>query len=375
MLRRKNSLFQIIVSRQIHGANALRDLSMIRMLIERDGEFKKVWEKSSKSAIVYDSGNLFFDAFRTCYDVQGLVDKPRLLYRLQKLPSRSKIEQLLAFESPLDQTSFVQVKGTEFGVTGPYSIGLATDNYLKTFDFECGKTLQSIYLSSRHKFKYLSWETDLERILIKSTQSSHRAPRNGMLRLPRDGGASETLFYLAVLSVSPLRFSCVLPVSKRIFGSDVCNASVRDSLLIVMHSKGKMSFYSFEDILKNHLIPLNLGDHLERGNQLNLPETDEFECGTVGTFPVGLPVNVRLSARPCVLFQITSDNHEVCFGGLPWHCISSKNNVLHVKSVKDGMCAENGTLESEVLSINLAKAFFHADLSGRILHIEPSTLR
>lgn len=375
MLRRKDSLFSVIVSRQIHGANALRELSMIRMLIERDGEFKKVWEKSSKSAIAYDSGNLFFDAFRTCYDVQGVVDKPRLLYRLPKLSSRSKIEQLLVFESPLNQTNFAQVKGTEFGVIGPYSIGLATDNYLKTFDFECGKTLRTVYLSSRHKFKYLEWETDLERILIKSTQSSRRPPRNGTFRLQRDGGASETFLYLAVLTVSPLRFLCVLPISKSIFGADVCNASVRNGLLIVMHSKCNMSFYSFEDILKDNLIPLNLGDQLECGNPLDLPETDEFGCGTVGTFPVGLPVNVHLSARPCVLFQTTSDNHDVCFGGSPWHCISSKNNVFHVKSVKEGICAENGTLESKVLSVNLAKAYFHADLSGRVLHVEPSTLR
>ena len=373
MPKRNHCIPSIIITRQIYGANARRDLTMIRTLIEGNREYKKVWQKSSKSPISYE-GNLFFDNFSTCYDLIGLLDKPRLLYRLPKAPSRSKIEAFLVFESPLDQTTFSCVKRTAYG-NGPYSIGLTADNYLKVFDSNCGKTLEQIYLSSRCKFKYLSWETDLERILIKSTLSTHRPPVSGTFRVPRDERTSQVLLYLAVLAVSPLEFLCVLPICKSVFGMDVCNASIRNGLLVVMYSKGKMKFYSFEDILKNNLIPLKLGCHLDHGNKLGLPEMDEFTSGMVGISPIGLPVNVCLSVKPHVLFEVVSHNHDVSLGGFPWHYIQNTNKMCNVKSLKDNILAENGILQSKVMSLELDKAFFHADLSGRILHIGPSAIR
>lgn len=372
MPRRNSSLFSTILNRQIYGANARRDLAMIRILLEKSGKYKNVWEKSSISPIVYD-GNLYFDAFRTCYDVTGMMGKPRVAYRLPKLPLSNKIETLLMFESALDQTTFAAVEGSSCG-NGSYCIGLTADNYLKVFDIKSGGTLEEIFLSSCHKFKYLSWETDLQRILIKSTLSPNRAPARGMFRLPRNTQATQALLYLAVLSVSPLKLLCVLPIRKSIFGLDVCNATVTNGLLIVMHSHGKMNFYSFDDILKNNSIPLKLGDHLSHGNNLGLPEVDEFESGVVGTYPIGLPVNVCLLDKPCVLFEAVSHGHELCLGGFPWHYIQSLNYAFQVKSVKDDILIENGTLEVKGMSLEMDKVFFHADLSGRILHIGPSTL-
>ena len=331
----------------------------------------------SRSPIVYQSDRLYFDSFSTCYDLVNAKIKPRILYTLPRRAARTnslyKTEEMLSFESPLDQTTFCKVVGT-FYANGPYSIGLTADNYLKVFDFKTGKSLEQVYLMSGRKFKYLNWETDLDRIVVQSTlvpQTSTHDQRL-MQRVPTQ--TNPVLLYLAIFNVTPIEFICMLPISLKIFGTSACNATARNGMLFVMHRQRKMQLFSLEDILKNHTIPVKLGESLKPGNSHGLPEMDEFTSGIVGVSPLGLPNNVILLEKPSILFEVESDNHELSVGGYPWHYIVNNKQVFEVRSVRNHSLAENGTLSNNVLSL-WEKVFFHEDHSGRILFVTPLYLR
>ena len=363
------------MNRQIYDANVPQDIRMIRTMIESGRTFKKVYEMSSKSPIVYQGDRLYINSFATCIDITNV--RRRFVYSLPRRPlvvtTRHKIEEMLVFECPLDQTTFSKVQGT-FYANGPYSIGVTADNYLKVFDFQTGKSLKQVYLFPGRKFKYLNWETDFERLVVQSTLLPQASTAHVMRRLPAQ--TDQVLLYIAIFTATPLEFVCMLPISPKIFGKDVCNASVRNGMLIIMYRRRKLQFFSLEDILKNHTISLKLGESLKPGNDLGLPEVDEFTNGIIGLGPLGLPVNVTLLEKPCVLFEVMSSNHDLSIGGFPWHYIANMDQVFHVKSVKDHTLAENGTLNNnDDLSFGTEKAFFHPDLSGRILYITPSYLR
>jgi hypothetical protein len=299
------------------------------------------------------------------------------VYSLQRRPlivtTKRKIEELLVFECPLDQTTFSKVQGT-FYANGPYSVGVTADNYLKVFDFKSGESFEQVYLFPGRKFKYLYWETDLERLVVQSTLLPQNSTAHVMQRVPAQ--TNQVLLYIAIFTATPLEFICMLPISPKIFGTDVCNANVRNGLLIVMYRRRKLQFFNLEDIIKNHTTPLKLGESLQPGNNLCLPEIDEFTSGVVGIAPLGLPVNVILLEKPSVLYEVVSSHHDLSLGGYPWHYIANNDQVFHVRSVKDHVLAENGTLNNDDnLSLGTEKAIFHSDLSGRILYIALSYLR
>jgi hypothetical protein len=376
--KRNENFFKTIINRQIYGANVLQDIPIIRTMIEFGSRtFNKVYEMSSKSPIVYQADRLYINSFTTCLDLANVRTKPRFVYSLQRRPltvtTRDKIEEMLVFESPLDQTTFCKVQGT-FYANGPYSVGVTADNYLKVFDFKTGESLQQVYLIPGRKFKYLHWETDLERLVVQTTLLPQSSTAHVMRRLPQQ--TEHVLLYIALFNATPLEFICMLPISHRIFGTDVCNASVRNGMLIIMYRKQKLQFFSLEDIIKNHTIPLKLGESIKPGNDLCLPEADEFTSGIVGAPPLGLPVNVTLLTKPHILFEVKSSDHNLSIGGYPWHYIANNDQVFHVRSVIDHTLAENGTLNNNGdPSFGTEKAFFHSDLSGRILYIAPSYLR
>jgi hypothetical protein len=375
--RRNRSIFKAIENRQIYGANVLQDIRTIRTMIDSGRTFKKVYEMCSKSPIVYEGDRLYINSFATCYDLTYVKRTPRIVYSLQRRPlivtTKRKIEELLVFECPLDQTTFSKVQGT-FYANGPYSVGVTADNYLKVFDFKSGESFEQVYLFPGRKFKYLYWETDLERLVVQSTLLPQNSTAHVMQRVPAQ--TNQVLLYIAIFTATPLEFICMLPISPKIFGTDVCNANVRNGLLIVMYRRRKLQFFNLEDIIKNHTTPLKLGESLQPGNNLCLPEIDEFTSGVVGIAPLGLPVNVILLEKPSVLYEVVSSHHDLSLGGYPWHYIANNDQVFHVRSVKDHVLAENGTLNNDDnLSLGTEKAIFHSDLSGRILYIALSYLR
>ena len=377
--KRNSSVFKVLTNRQIYGPNVLQDVRIIKNMINMsdttDRKFKYSFKINSKSPIVYQGDRLFLNAFTSCLDLTNQKWKstaPRTVYSLPRCPTKQKIETMLVYECPLDQKTFCKVQGT-FYSNGPYSVGLTADNYLKVFDCTTGKSLKQVYLFPGRKFKYLSWESDLERLVVQSTLSPQTPTLHVMQRVPRQ--TDQVLLYIGIFTITPLEFKCLLPISYKTFGTDILNASIENGMLIVMYRRRKLQFFSLENILKNQTIPLRLGDRLHPGNKLCLPEIDEFTNGIIGVSPLGLPVNVHLLEKPCVLFEVNSSD-DVSLGGYPWHYISNIDYLFYVKSVKDHSLVENGILKcDEDVTFGTEKAFFHPDLSGRILYIAPSYLR
>ena len=355
-----------------------QDVRMVRTMIESSREFELVSKIDSKTPIVYMGERLYTNSFRTSIDLTHVKKKPRIVYNLPKHPSlsaaRYKTEEMLVYECPFEQETFCKVQGT-FYVNGPYSVGVTADNFLKVFDFNTGECLKQIYLYPGRKFKYLHWETDLERLVVQSTLLPQGGTAHFTQRTPAQ--SDPVLLYIAIFTITPLEFICMLPISQKIFGRDICNAMVRDGMLVVMYRRQKLQFFSLEDILKNHTIPLKVGEQIKLGNNLCLPEMDDqFAGGIVGVPPLGLPVNVSLSEKPPVLFEVKSSDHELSFGGFPWHYVSNIDYVFQVQSVRDHTLAEDGILNiDKSIYFGTEKAFFHPDLSGRVLFIAPPYLR
>ncbi|XP_028391578.1 DDB1- and CUL4-associated factor 17-like [Dendronephthya gigantea] len=376
--KRYSSVFKAVIYRQIYGTNVQQDVRMVRTMIESSRKFEKVSEIGSKAPIVYIGERLYTNYYRTSIDLTHVKRRPRIVYNVPKHPSHSatkfKTEEMLVYECPVDQETFCKLQGT-FYVHGPYSVGVTADNYLKVFDFNTGESLKQIYLYPGRKFKYLHWETDLERLVVQSTLLPQEGSAHVTQRTPPQ--SNPVLLYIAIFTMTPLEFICMLPISQKIFGKGICNAVVRDGMLVVMYQRQKLQFFSLEDILKNHTMPLKVGDQIQPGNNLCLPEIDDqFAGGIVGMLPLGLPVNVSLFEKPPVLLEVKSSDHELSFGGFPWHYVSNINYVFQVHSVKDHTLAENGILNiDDAIYFGTEKAFFHPDMSGRILFIAPPYLR
>ena len=378
--KRNPSIFKAIMNRQIYGANVQLDIRMITTMIASGRSFKRVYEVTSNSPIFYHGDRLYSHSFAICHNISNVKTnsmKPKIVYSLPQRPSSAtgtdKIRGMLVFECPLDQTTFMKVQGT-FYANGPYSIGVTENNYLKIFDFKTGKTLKQVYLSPHCKFRYINWETGCDRIVLQSTLFPQTSSAHVMRRVPVE--TDPVLLYVAIFAVIPLEFICMLPISYRIFGVDICNVNVWNGMLIVMNRKRKLQFFSLEDILTNHTIPLKLREYIKPGNDLCLPQMDEFASGTIGMSPLGLPVNVRLVEKPSVLFEVVSSIDSISLGGYPWHYVAEVDQVFNVRSVKDHTLVENGILSNDDdMSYGTEHASFHADLSGRILHITSSFLR
>ena len=376
--KRDPNVFKAIAKRQVYGANVQQDIRMITTMIASGRSFKKAYEIASNSPIFYHGDRLYSQSFTVCHNISNDT-RPKMVYSLpQRASSQSratvhKIRGMLVYECPLDQTTFMKVQGT-FYANGPYSIAVTEDNYLKIFDFNTGKTLKQVYLLPGCKFRYLNWEKGCERIVLQSTLLPQTSNAHVMRRVPVQ--TDQVLLYIAIFAVIPVEFICMLPISQRIFGADICNVNVWNGMLIVISRKRKLQFFSLEDILKNYAIPLKLGEYLKPGNDLCLPQMDEFSCGTVGMSPLGLPVNVCLVEKPCVLFEVKSSNDTISLGGYPWHYVVEVDQVFNVRSVKDHTLAQNGILSNDDdMSFGTDQATFHSDLSGRILHITSSFLQ
>lgn len=176
------------------------------------------------------------------------------------------------------------------------------------------------------------------------------------------------VMFLSIFSVAPLEFQALIPVEKSIFGQDIDGAAASNGFLVVMHHSNRIRFYSMLEVIKNYSFATKLGETIFSSEGSSI----------VGEYPDGIPVNVSFTSKPVVLFEISSDQHVISFGGYPWHCISCpqpNSSVFHVCSVRDLKLAKKGILEMDFLSVEPDQAYFHADNSGRILHIGPHEIR
>ncbi|XP_052285364.1 DDB1- and CUL4-associated factor 17-like [Dreissena polymorpha] len=133
--------------------------------------------------------------------------------------------------------------------------------------------------------------------------------------------------------------------------------------LIIMFISGQVEFYSFEYILEHY----KLFDH-----DINASRTSGINFAEDGHMPQGLPINIKIKERPPVLFKVKCMDHDIKIGGFPYHCIYSPKGhreLFEVAAVCDMIKPKNSTLSDEMLNIERDICAFHADNSGRIIHM------
>ncbi|ELT91751.1 hypothetical protein CAPTEDRAFT_155434 [Capitella teleta] len=346
-VKSKNILFDLRNREYYHKNYLRRNNLIVRKIICQPGlKFKKTWQKHSKHPISYENHRFYFENFRICYHRSGHGNQPQLLYSLPSCPASQKIEDCLSCVCPLASIP-LEHKGYR-----PHLIALTAHNWLVRYDITTGQPLEQVFLGSphRYKFKHLAWNLDVQSFFVKSVQcrNQQNEPRN-------------ILLCLAFFTVFPLRFTGMLEISRTVFGSDVTDAMISQNCLITMHHGSRVKLYSMEQVIQQGLLhEANLHTHC---TELN---------GVVGSAGVGLPLNIRLRSPPEVLFSVKCADHSVCLGGIPWHYIISKpkeGSIFRVYNLSSQEMVLNGRLEMPGLSIEPDKCMFHADDSGRLLHI------
>ncbi|XP_022101593.1 DDB1- and CUL4-associated factor 17-like isoform X2 [Acanthaster planci] len=251
----------------------------------------------------------------------------------------------------------------------PYILGLTKCQHLIRIDLKTGRILQKIFLGQHHlfsKFIYLNWDVFQERAVACSTQSkSSTGPMKSFV----------------LLSVFPLDVIGQLTVTQQVFGADICNANISDGLLIVMHRNNRVRMYNLDQIIKeNTRFSLQLG---EVAPTVLVGSSSSVTSGVVGSYPTGIPTNIHITERPPILLEVSCLQHDVCFGGYPWHYMyipqtsdpllppnaDAGTETYIVASVATNQMVESGLLEMDSDSDDVTMAFFHMDDSQRIIQL------
>uniref|UniRef100_A0A672JFH8 DDB1 and CUL4 associated factor 17 n=1 Tax=Salarias fasciatus TaxID=181472 RepID=A0A672JFH8_SALFA len=325
-----------------HNMNILRGI-----LLQDNRKFVKVWTKTSKSPIMYENGNIYFENYLNCYSC--LHTEPRNLYKLPKRSKQEKIEDVLLCQSPLEKTL------SSPSDHKPSILALTASNWLYRLSADTGEELQKVYLSPKCKFKYLFWNDSQETFFIKSIQTKETP-------LERQAGISHNfMMHLAIFHVSPLQPVGILEISKKVGTSPFLH--VFAPLHTVCHSNFNLSL---SGIWKWQKLSLGkpsalLGNH------------------TVGDMPFGIPVNIQITGSLPVLFEVSCFDSGVHVGGHPWHYIytppqKTHRGTHHIRSLRDGTMAINGIQNMDCCSLESDSILFHPDDSGRIIHFGPTTI-
>lgn len=187
-----------------HGTLLRQNLNILRRIVLQDNnDFIKVWSKTSKCPISYESGKIYFENYRCCYS--SLHSKPQILYELPKRSKLEKIEDVLLCESTLHKSL------NKPSDQKPCLLALTADNWLHRLSSETGQQLQKVYLSPIIKFRYLGWDVPQETFYIKSIQNKGTHLAGQMSPDP------DTLMYLAVFHVFPLEFVAIMEIKKTVY--------------------------------------------------------------------------------------------------------------------------------------------------------------
>ncbi|KAI6065079.1 DDB1- and CUL4-associated factor 17 [Aix galericulata] len=232
-----------LLGRRAHGFYARdagvalrKNMGLLRSLLcQESTTFKNVWTTHSASPIAYERGRIYLDNYRCC--ISSIAQEPRILYQKPKCSKSEKIEDALLLECPLGE---VLPNPSDYKSS---LIVLTAQNWLLRLSADSGEILEKIYLAgSGCKFRYLSWDTPQEVMVIKSAQ-------NKLPAASRQAGIQQSvLFHLAVFQVLPLSFVGMLEINKKIFGNSVTDVDVSNGILIVMYSMGLVRLYNFQAI-------------------------------------------------------------------------------------------------------------------------------
>ncbi|XP_066046048.1 DDB1- and CUL4-associated factor 17 isoform X1 [Chamaea fasciata] len=293
--------------------------------------------------------------------VRSIAQQPRLIYQKSKCAKSEKIEDALLLECPLGE---LLPSPSDYKAS---LIVLTVQNWLLRLSADSGEVLEKVYLAGSccKFFRYLSWDTPQEVMIVKSAQ-------NKLPAAARQAGIQQSvLFYLAVFQVLPLSFIGMLEINKKIFGNSVTDVAVSNGILIVMYSMGLVRLYNFKAILEQFMEqPFQLGQEFNWNGQV----------GIVGKYPFGLPCNIKITDTPPLLFEASSLENAFQIGGYPWHYIITPNKkkhkgVFHICSLKDNALAKNGIQDMKCCSLEPDWIYFHPDMSGRIIHVGPNLIK
>ncbi|XP_009553960.2 DDB1- and CUL4-associated factor 17 [Cuculus canorus] len=341
------------------GVAHRKNLGLLRRIMcQESTKFKNVWTTHSASPIAYERGRIYLDNYQCC--ISSIAQEPRILYQKPKRSKSEKIEDALLLECPL---------GEMLPHPSDYKsslIVLTVQNWLLRLSADSGEILEKIYLAgSCCKFRYLSWDTPQEVMIVKSAQNKLPAEA-------RQAGIQQSvLFYLAVFQVLPLSFIGMLEINKKIFGNSVTDVAVSNGILIVMYSVGLVRLYNFQAITEQFM-----EQRFDLGHEFNW----NGQVGVVGKYPFGLPYNIKITDTPPLLFEASTLENAFQIGGYPWHYIITPNKkkhkgVFHICSLKDNALAKNGIQDMKCCSLEPDWIYFHPDMSGRIIHVGPNLIK
>ena len=289
---------------------------------------------------------LFTDKFRSSYTVNGPGGRPSLLYK-----STEKSQEAVVYECCHGHLYDDDVSTT------PCLIGLTSDGWLVFRALYTGQVIRRIYLSRHYRLRHLTWESDFQRIVLKSIRTA---------RVLDGSTPREPFLTFAVLTVGPLELTGLFHVEKRVFGDDIVDAAINQFLLVVFHRSGVIEFFDFNSIVR---------DQSSRFVKLFEPFSDpeNFTEGIVGEPPLGIPCTIDMSSRPQPLLQLTSHQNHVAFGGFPYHYISCPSpkhrDLFHVCHLESQKVIENGQLQRCDFNLEDDCAFFHPDFSNSVIHV------
>ncbi|XP_031455344.1 DDB1- and CUL4-associated factor 17 isoform X2 [Phasianus colchicus] len=218
------------------GVALRKNMGLLRtILCQESTKFKNVWTTHSASPIAYERGRIYLDNYRCC--ISSIAQEPRILYQKPKCSKSEKIEDALLLECPLGE---MLPNPSDYK---PSLIVLTVQNWLLRLSADCGEILEKVYLAgSCCKFRYLSWDTPQEVMVVKSAQ-------NKLPAAARQAGIQQSvLFHLAVFQVLPLSFIGMLEINKKVFGNNVTDVAISNGILIVMYSMGLVRLYNFQAI-------------------------------------------------------------------------------------------------------------------------------
>ncbi|XP_077392322.1 DDB1- and CUL4-associated factor 17 [Festucalex cinctus] len=325
------------------------------ILLEDNRDFCKVWSKTSKSTILYENGKIYLENYLKCYSC--VHSEPHALYNL---PKRSKIDK---FEDTLLCQSSLETTLASPSDHKPSLLFLTANNWLYRLSDSTGQELERVFLSSKHTFRYLSWDVSQEIFYVKSVQNK------GTPLAQQAGITQNTVMHLAIFEVFPLQIVGMMEVNKQVFGNGIIDVDLSQGVLAVSYSRKAMKLFSFEHIVQKYLV-----------EKLTLGKPSSLLNGkTVGDVPFGIPVNIQITDCPPVLFEVSCSSNGVQIGGFPWHYIHTPpqkrhQGTHHFRSLKDSTMAINGIQNMSCYSLERDAIFFHPDDSGRIIHAGPSTI-
>ncbi|RMC18555.1 hypothetical protein DUI87_04447 [Hirundo rustica rustica] len=265
------------------------------------------------------------------FTIMSIAQQPRLIYQKSKCAKSEKIEDALLLECPLGE---MLPSPSDYKAS---LIVLTVQNWLLRLSADSGEVLEKVYLAGSccKFFRYLSWDTPQEVMIVKSAQN----------KLPA--------------------------AARQIFGNSVTDVAVSNGILIVMYSMGLVRLYNFKAILEQFMEqPFDLGQEFNWNGQV----------GVVGKYPFGLPCNIKITDTPPLLFEASSLENAFQIGGYPWHYIITPNKkkhkgVFHICSLKDNTLAKNGIQDMKCCSLEPDWIYFHPDMSGRIIHVGPNLIK